>query len=157
MDVRLKLETLQPTFSYKVRGAFNAVLRLAEEGGATMPLVTASAGNHGRALAHAAAVAGLDVIVYVSEHAPQTKLDAISATGAELRICHDHDEAERAAKARGRRRRAVHFTHNNHPDVIAGLEALGDPRRMAEVDDRGAGGGGGLISGIAVVATDFIA
>ena len=59
-DVFLKLETLQPTFSYKIRGAFNAVLKLVEErGGRRRPLVTASAGNHGRALAHAARAAGL--------------------------------------------------------------------------------------------------
>ena len=51
-DVFLKLETLQPTFSYKIRGAFNAVLKLVEQQAADAPpLVTASAGNHGRALA----------------------------------------------------------------------------------------------------------
>ena len=55
----LKLETLQPTFSYKIRGAFNTVLKLVEDGGEARPLVTASAGNHGRALAYAARAAGL--------------------------------------------------------------------------------------------------
>ena len=46
--VRLKLETLQPTFSYKIRGAFNTILRLIEEHpDQRQPLVTASAGNHG--------------------------------------------------------------------------------------------------------------
>ena len=57
-EVFLKLETLQPTFSYKIRGATNAVLKLVEAGNPP-PIVTASAGNHGRAMAHAAASAGL--------------------------------------------------------------------------------------------------
>jgi threonine dehydratase len=78
-DVFLKLETLQPTFSYKIRGAMNAVLRIAESG-ASGPLVTASAGNHGRALAHAARHAGLPLTVYASSGAPATKLDAIRAS-----------------------------------------------------------------------------
>ena len=62
----LKLETLQPSFSYKIRGAWNAVLTLAERGGAAA-LVTASAGNHGRALAHAAREVGLPRIAGVEE------------------------------------------------------------------------------------------
>ena len=72
-DVRLKLETLQPTFSYKVRGAFNAVLRLAESGASrsTTTLVTASAGNHGRALAVAAATVNIPLTVYAAESAPR--------------------------------------------------------------------------------------
>ena len=84
-DVRLKLETLQLSFSYKIRGAFNAILRLVEDGGPPPTLVTASAGNHGRALGHAAAEAGLALTVYAPEGAPQVKLDAIRRTGADLR------------------------------------------------------------------------
>ena len=77
-EIRLKLETLQPTFSYKIRGAFNAVVTLVEQSGKDVPpLVTASAGNHGRALAHAAQAAGLSVTVYVPADAPRTKIDAI--------------------------------------------------------------------------------
>jgi threonine dehydratase len=154
-DVRLKLETLQPTFSYKVRGAFNAVLRLAEERDVRMPLVTASAGNHGRALAYAATEVGAKVIVYVSRHAPRTKLDAIDAEGAELRMCEDYDEAERAAKAHAAGGEAHFISPYNHPDVIAGagtvgLEILEEwPEAAAIVVPVG---GGGLISGIAVAA-----
>ena len=83
-EVFLKLETLQPTFSYKIRGATNAVLKLVEAGNPP-PIVTASAGNHGRAMAHAAASAGLRLTVYISENAPRTKVDAIRRAGAELR------------------------------------------------------------------------
>ena len=102
IDVRLKLETLQPTFSYKIRGALNAVLKLVEAHGSSLPgLVTASAGNHGRALAHAARMAGMPLTAYVPETAPRTKLDAIREAGADLRMCATYDEAEARAKEHG--------------------------------------------------------
>ena len=77
--VRLKLETLQPTFSYKIRGAFNTILRLIEEHpDQRQPLVTASAGNHGSALARAARFGRFPLIVYASASAPKVKLDAMT-------------------------------------------------------------------------------
>ena len=106
-DVRLKLETLQPTSAFKVRGAFNAALRLKEErdrragtsaDGDAAALVTASAGNHGMALATAAAAAGLPCVVFTPADAPKVKLDKISAAGAQLYASsRNYDEAERAA------------------------------------------------------------
>jgi len=105
-SVHFKLEAIQPTCSYKIRGAFNAVLRLRTGDPAALPaaLVTASAGNHGRALAHAARIAGLPLTVYASQHAPRVKIEAMRAEGADLRLCTDYDEAERRAKAHGPRR-----------------------------------------------------
>jgi threonine dehydratase len=154
-DVFLKLETLQPTFSYKIRGATNAVLKLAENSPDAAPaLVTASAGNHGRALAYAAAAAGMALTVYVPEHAPRTKIDAIRRLGAELRPCRDYDEAERRAKQHGD---GIYISPYAHPDVIAGagtvaLEILED---VADVETIVAAiGGGGLISGIAIASSD---
>ncbi|MBW8895812.1 MAG: pyridoxal-phosphate dependent enzyme, partial [Acidobacteria bacterium] len=64
-DVFLKLETLQPTFSFKIRGALNAVLAITEQADRPSALVTASAGNHGQALAYAARAAGLPLTVFV--------------------------------------------------------------------------------------------
>ena len=154
-DVFLKLETLQPTFSYKIRGATNAVLRLAEHSSGKRPaLVTASAGNHGRALAHAAAAAGMPLTVYVPEHAPRTKIDAIRMLGAELRPCRDYDEAERQAKQHGT---GIYISPYAHPDVIAGagtvaLEILEDVPAVETIV--AAIGGGGLISGIAIASAD---
>jgi threonine dehydratase len=154
-NVFLKLETLQPTFSYKIRGATNAVLKLAGRApGRTTSLVTASAGNHGRALAHAAAAAGMALTVYVPEHAPRTKIDAIRALGAEVRPCRDYDDAERRAKQHGE---GIYISPYAHPDVIAGagtvaLEILDD---VPDVDAIVAAiGGGGLISGIALASSD---
>lgn len=150
-DVFLKLESLQPTGSFKIRGAFNAALRH----GAQAPLVTASAGNHGRALAYAAEALGLSLIVYVPAGAPCAKQDAIRRHGAELKTVADYDEAERAAKAHAASGRITYVSPYAHPDVIAGagtiaLEILEDlPDAATIVVPLG---GGGLASGIGLVA-----
>ena len=153
----LKLETLQPTFSYKIRGALNAVLRLAESSGDVRPLVTASAGNHGRALAHAAREAALPLTVYVPRNAPRIKLDAIRQAGAELRACRDYDDAEARAKEHGASGQALFISPYSHPDVIAGagtvgLEIVEAPEEIDAIVVPI--GGGGLISGIAIAASE---
>jgi threonine dehydratase len=154
--VFLKLETLQPTFSYKVRGALNAVLRLVDRHGVDAPpLVTASAGNHGRALAYAAAAAGLRLTVYAPTDAPRTKVDAIRQAGAALIPCVSYDEAEARAKAHAASGNALYVSPYSHPDVIAGAGTVG-----LEIFDECPDidtfvvpvGGGGLVSGIAIVA-----
>src|SRR5712691_4269543 len=100
-SVSLKLESLQLSSSFKSRGAFNAVMaRLERPGGGRPQLVTASAGNHGRALAAAAETFRLPLIVFTPANAPTTKLEAIRRHGAELRADgRDYDDAERRAKA----------------------------------------------------------
>ena len=153
-DVYLKLETLQTSFSYKIRGAWNVVLAIRERGEAPA-IVTASAGNHGRALAHAAKGAGLAVTVYVPATAPRIKVDAIRAAGADVREVEDYDAAEAHAKADARRTGATYISPYSHPDVIAGagtvgLEILED---LPGVDTIVVPvGGGGLVSGIAIAA-----
>lgn len=153
-DVFLKLETLQPTFSYKIRGALNAVLALVEElGGNVPPLVTASAGNHGRALAYAARATGLALTVYVPDAAPRTKIDAIRRAGATLKTCRDYDEAESLAKQHGATGSALFISPYSHPDVIAGagtigLEILEDQPELDTIVVPI--GGGGLVSGMAI-------
>ena len=155
-EVFLKLETLQPTNSYKIRGATNAVIKLAAASGKhPPPIVTASAGNHGRAMAHATAAAGLHLTVYAPENAPKTKLDAIREAGAELRLCRDYDEAERRAKEHGARGIGVFISPYAHPDVISGagtvaMEILSERPAIDSIVV--AVGGGGLISGTAIAA-----
>ena len=154
IEVFLKLESLQPTFSYKIRGATNAVLKLVETGD-SRPIVTASAGNHGYAMAHASAAAARSLTVYISEDAPRTKVDAIRKAGADLRPCADYDEAERRAREHAANGDAVYISPYAHPDVIAGAGTVG----LEIVEDLpsvelivAAVGGGGLISGIALAA-----
>ncbi len=159
-DVSIKLEGIQTTFSFKLRGALNAVLRLQERQQHPPALVTASAGNHGRGLAVAAAIARLPLIVYVPENAPRIKIDAIRAAGAEVIPCPDYDEAEARAKDHGARGSALYISPYSHPDVIAGagtvaLEILEqDPAVEAIVCPVG---GGGLISGTAIGAGPDVA
>ena len=154
-DVYLKLEVVQPTNSYKIRGAFTAALVVRERAGAGVPprLVTASAGNHGRALARAAGALTLPLTVFIAANAPRAKVDAIRAAGAELVECADYDEAERKAKAHAAAGGGLYISPYSHADVIAGagtigLELLQDlPSLDAVIVPVG---GGGLISGIAI-------
>jgi threonine dehydratase len=152
--VAIKLETLQHTFSFKFRGAMNAVLRLMESAGRPPALVTASAGNHGRGLAFAAAKVGLPLTVYVPANAPKVKIDAIVALGARVEPCRDYDEAERRAKAHDQDA-ALYVSPYSHPFVIEGAGTIGleileqDPRIEQIVCPVG---GGGLVSGIAIAA-----
>ncbi len=156
-DVALKLESLQHSHSFKFRGAFNAALaRLERSDAAALRLVTASAGNHGRALAEAAEQFGLPLVVFTPADAPATKLTAIRRHGADLRaIGSDYDEAERMAKAHARESGAEFISPYSDPDVIAGaatvaLEIFEDAADTAVLVVPV--GGGGLISGVALVA-----
>src|SRR6187402_2337538 len=93
-NVVLKLESVNLTSSFKIRGALNAALRLMEgnDGGAAPLLVTASAGNHGRSLALAAERLGLDCVVFTPVTAPEAKKNAIRRHGAVLHgECEDYD------------------------------------------------------------------
>ncbi len=154
-DVRLKLESLQVTRSFKVRGALNALTRLA----ATDPppvVVTASAGNHGRAVAWAADRLGLRAVVFTPSTAPLAKLGPIRGHGADLRpIAADYEDAERLAMDYARTTGAAFVSPYSHEDVIAGggTVALEIRETWPEVDTIVVAiGGGGLISGIARIA-----
>jgi len=153
-NIFLKLESIQPTGSFKIRGAFNFAIKHAA-GSPHVPVVTASAGNQGRALAYAAARLGLRAIVHAPETAPSTKLDAIRALGAELRLWPDYDAAEREAKRHAAEAGVPYLSPFSHPDIVAGagtvaLEILED---LPDVDLIVVPvGGGGLVSGIGIAA-----
>jgi threonine dehydratase len=158
-DVHLKLEVVQPTSSYKIRGAFNAALRVRERAGAgRLPsLVTASAGNHGRALAFAARALRLPLTVFIAADAPRAKVDAIRAAGAELRECADYDEAERQAKEHAAGGAGLFISPYAHPDVIAGAGTIGLElfEDLPSIDTVVVPvGGGGLISGIGIAVKE---
>lgn len=153
----LKLESLQASNSFKSRGAFNAVVRLKENGqSAAVQLVTASAGNHGRALAMAAERFSFPLVVFTPTDAPRIKLEAIRRHGATLRAeGHDYDDAERLAKQYAADRSAVFVSPYNDPDIIDGAATIGLElfENRADWDSIVVPiGGGGLISGIAATA-----
>ncbi len=158
-DVRLKLESLQVTGSFKARGTFNLALALLERlpAGERAPvLVTASAGNAGRAFAYAAERLGLRTVVFTPRSAPRTKLDAIRRHGAELHDEADtYEDAERLAKEYAARHDLAYTSPYSHPDLIAGFgtSALEIFEDFPEVDVLVVPvGGAGLISGTAIAA-----
>lgn len=148
----VKLENLQRTGSFKVRGALNALLSVAPaqlEGG----VVVASTGNHGAAAAYAASRVGTSALVFVPETASPTKLASIERLGAEIRaVGQDGIEAERAAREYAASTGLPYVSPYNDPDVVAGQGTVGAEiaTQLPEVDAVFvAVGGGGLISGIA--------
>jgi threonine dehydratase len=126
-EVWLKLESLQVTHSFKARGALNAVRALAERDSRARPrIVTASAGNHGRALAWAAERQGLPCTVFTPSTAPETKRAAIGRHGADLRDdAVDYDAAEQTARDFAADEGATYISPYSHPDVIAGAGTVG--------------------------------
>jgi threonine dehydratase len=154
-DVLLKLESLQPTGAFKLRGATNAVSRLSEEQHAR-GVACCSTGNHGRALAYAATRAGLRAVICLSALVPENKIEAIRNLGADVRrIGSSQDDAQREVDRLAREEGLTDIPPFDHPDVIAGqgtiaLELLEDrPDLSAIVVPLS---GGGLISGIALAA-----
>lgn len=154
-DVWLKLEMLQTTGSFKIRGALNALSLLKAARPDVTTIVTASAGNHGKAVALAARLLGLRARVHVPSTAPAAKRDAIRALGAELVEAPTYDEAEARARQDDIDSGRPFISPYNHPDVIAGAatitrEVLSDAPDVDTVIMPL--GGGGLIAGAAVVA-----
>lgn len=145
----LKVESLQRTGSFKLRGASNAAVAL----GAPR-LVTASAGNHGLALAYAAERLGSSATIFVPRAAPAVKQAAIRRHGAALHAdAETYEDAERAAKDHARATGAVYVSPYNDRLVIAGAGTVG--LEIAEdLPDADVVvvpiGGGGLASGVAV-------
>ena len=152
-NVHLKIESLNLTSSFKIRGALNAALRLSEGIDAEpATIVAASAGNHGRALALAAEELGMPCVIFTPKDAPETKKTAIRRHGAILHSeCEDYDAAESQAKAFAEAEGAIYISAYNHPDVIAGAGTIGIEivEAMPSFDVVVVPlGGGGLASGV---------
>ena len=150
-EIYLKLENLQPIGSFKLRGAYNA-MSLAGKSALSDGVYTASAGNMAQGVAWNAKMMNIPCTVIVPDHAPQTKLDAITRLGAKfIRIpFNDWWQVLVTRKFEGIKGFFVHPVSD--PPVIAGngtvgLEILED---LPDVDAVIVPyGGGGLISGIA--------
>jgi threonine dehydratase len=158
-EVRLKLETLQTTGSFKFRGALNAVTRARERHPDLETVMTVSAGNHGLALATAAAQCGLRARVHLPATAPDAKRLALKQLGAEIVEAPTYDAAEDAAREEIAAGDHFFISPYADDDVIAGagtvaLEMLAEwpglDLLIVPV------GGGGLISGAAIVARESV-
>ena len=149
-EIYLKLENLQPTNAYKIRGASNAVAHLSDTERAS-GVWTISAGNAGQGVAYAARKFGIPCSVVAIETAPQTKLDRMRALGATI-VPVSYDDAWKAAETHAFEGLDGTFVHpfDNH-DFIAGhatmgLEIIEDLPGVKTVI--AAIGGGGLITGV---------
>lgn len=168
-DYYAKLENLQPTGAFKVRGGVNLVghevsnarghglNRKAGQASGKTTLITASTGNHGQSIAYAGRLFGARVIIYApAENVNESKMQAMRDLGAEVRLHgRDFDEArlavEQVAAAEGYR-----YVHSaNEPLLIAGVGTIGLEifEDLSDVDVIIApAGGGSCASGNAIVA-----
>ena len=152
-EIRCKLEIMQPTGAFKLRGATNAILQLNEEQ-RTRGVVAVSTGNHGRGVAYAAREQSIHALICLSGLVPENKVEAIKSLGADVRIIgNSQDEAEIEANRLTEEEGLIQISPFDHPDVIAGqgtigLELLEDfPEVNCVVVPLS---GGGLIGGIAL-------
>ncbi|MEM3852125.1 MAG: threonine ammonia-lyase [Methanomassiliicoccales archaeon] len=150
--VYLKMENLQKTGSFKIRGAFNKISRLTEaqrERG----VITASAGNHAQGVALSASLNGIKSVVVMPQYASLAKIAATKNYGAEV-ILHGQTFDDALSKAKEvQQEQGLTFVHGyNDPLVIAGQGTIGiEVCEENELDYFIVPvGGGGLISGIAL-------
>lgn len=147
----LKLENLQRTGSYKVRGALNALLA-ARERGDTRAVIAASAGNHAQGLAWAAYRLGVPAITVMPRGAPDTKVAGVAHWGATVRLYGDsYDEAKAFAAQLAQQHGYRLLPAFDDPDVIAGQGTVGLELAALQPDVVLVPiGGGGLAAGVAL-------
>jgi threonine dehydratase len=152
-DVLFKPEYRQRTGSFKVRGAYNFISRLAPGG----EVVAASAGNHAQGVALAAALTGSRATIFMPANAPLPKVEATRAYGAMVRLVGDVvDDCMAGAREYADTSSAVFVPPFDDPLVIAGQGTVG-LEIAAETPEGDAGparvlvpvGGGGLVAGVA--------
>ena len=151
-EVWLKREDLQPTFSFKLRGAYNKLASLSAEERAR-GVIASSAGNHAQGVALAARRLGTRALIVMPETAPRIKVDAVERLGAEVVLAGDsYDGAKERAEALAAERGMVVIPPFDDEHIIAGqgtvameiVRQQGEPYDAIFVEV----GGGGLIAGI---------
>ncbi len=152
-EVFLKPENLQKTGSFKIRGAYNRIATFSADE-AKRGVVTASAGNHGQALAYAASLANVKATIVMPKSAAISKINATTSYGPPQLVLEgiDYQAALQAAEQIGARTGAVFVDAYDNPLVIAGQGTVG-----LEILDElepdvvlAPCGGGGLLAGLAV-------
>lgn len=151
--IYFKLEILQKTGSFKARGAANKIFNLVSNQ-EVKGVVTASTGNHGRAVSYAAREMGIPAVVCMSADVPKNKIQAIEALGAET-VIHgkSQDDAFKQAESLQAERGLTMIPPFDDPQIIAGQGTIG----LEILEDCPSVGtilvplsGGGLLSGIAL-------
>lgn len=154
-EIYLKLENLQKTGSFKIRGAFHKILSLNEEE-RSRGVIAASAGNHAQGVAYGAAHAGIPCIIVMPKIAPIAKVSATTGYGAEV-VLHgnNYDEAYAYALELQKERGMTYVHAFDDKDVIAGQGtiALEIIEQLPRIDILVTPiGGGGLAAGVAMAA-----
>lgn len=149
----LKLESLQPTGTFKIRGAYNLLLSREPE-----KVVAASGGNFALAISRAAARLGIEAVVWVPDTSPPEKVRLIEEEGADVRVVPGFYENALQASRRYVAEHGGLLAHAyDQPEVVAGAGTCG-MEIMAQVPAAttvlAAVGGGGLIAGIAAMVKD---
>lgn len=157
-DVYLKLENLQKTGSFKIRGAYNKIHSLSEAEKAK-GVIAASAGNHAQGVAYAARMANIKATIVMPETAPLAKTMATRGYGAEVILNGMvYDDAFKRAKEIEEENGQIFIHAFNDEQVIAGQGTIG-LEILEELSDVSAivvpVGGGGLIAGIALVVKEL--
>jgi threonine dehydratase len=155
VPILLKLENLQPTGSFKIRGASNRLLTLTDEE-KSRGVITVSSGNHGKAVAYIAAKLGIPATIFLSIHTPKNKVETIRKTGATTIVTgNSYDEAEVASIEYQHAHNLIHVPSFDDLKVIAGqgtmaLEILEDAPDTSSILCPLSGGG--MAAGISIVA-----
>ena len=152
-----KLEQLQTTGSFKLRGAANKIMSLTPEAAAA-GVVTSSTGNHGLAVAAAAQYRSIDAEVFLSSQVPDAKWKKIESHGARIRIAGQNPlDAEITARTAAEESGRTYVSPYNDRHVVAGQGTIG-VELMRQVENIDAifiaTGGGGLISGVGTYLRD---
>ena len=154
VPVALKCENVQPIGAFKIRGAYNAIAKVAERGGAP-GVITQSSGNHGQAVAFAAARFGLRAVIVMPESTPAIKLEGVRRHGGEVVLAGRVRSAEQLARAEAiaAEEGLIMIPPFDHPDVVAGQGTIG-LEILEQRPDVAAilvpVSGGGLLAGICV-------
>ena len=153
-EVYFKLENVQHTGSFKLRGATNCLMTLGEEE-RRAGCVAASSGNHGAAVAYAMRELGVGGVIFVPEQTSLAKVDAIRGYGGDVRFFGtDGLDTEQHARAYAEQHGMYYVSPYNDAAVVAGQGTCGVEiaRQLPDVDAAFvAVGGGGLISGVGSV------
>lgn len=157
--VLIKAEALQRMGSFKLRGAYNRLAQVPDEG-RRRGAVAFSSGNHAQGVAYAAGLLGMPAVIVMPSDAPQAKIAATTALGAEV-VLYDRvrEDREAIAQAIADERGAALVPSYDDPAIIAGqgtvgLEALEQAADLGLTPDQFVccASGGGLLAGIALAA-----
>ncbi len=154
-SIFLKLENLQITNAFKIRGALNKLCQLKRD---KLDIITASSGNHGQAVARASRELGFQATIIIPEGTPEKKRKLIQKYGAKYIIYGKSvDQAEAYGRKMAEKEGKIYISPYNDPEIIAGAGTIGLELSEQYSDLQSVlvpMGGGGLISGVAMAVKE---